>query len=108
MACKAFGCCEVPEESTLLRAVCGFVEGSQEKCNLVDDVEVARVESRCSEKERKKLLTQMVTYMYNGEIAKDIEQKVLRKKRFSTVKLARESDTNSSFNPSALGAIASC
>ena len=28
--------------------------------------------------------------------------------RFSTVKLARVSDKNSSFNPSALGAIASC
>jgi hypothetical protein len=33
---------------------------------------------------------------------------VLRKKRFSTVKLARVSDINSSFTPSALGAISSC
>ncbi len=41
--------------------------------------------------------------MYNGEVAKKLEVNVLRKKRFSTVKLARVSDMNSSFNPSALG-----
>ena len=41
-------------------------------------------------------------------VRSDLEKKVLRKKRFSTVKLARVSDMSSSFNPSALGAIASC
>ncbi len=46
--------------------------------------------------------------MYNGEVVQDLEKKVLRRKRFSTVKLARTSDMNSSFNVSALGAIASC
>ncbi len=46
--------------------------------------------------------------MYNGEVGKNLEENVLRKKRFSTVKLARVSDMNSSFNLSALGAIASC
>ncbi len=50
----------------------------------------------------------MVTFMYNGEVAQELEMKVLRQKRFSTVKLAGESDMNSSFNRSALGAIASC
>ena len=60
------------------------------------------------EKDRKEMLTQMVTFMYNGEVAQEMEMKLLRKKRFSTVKLARVSDMNSSFNPSALGAIASC
>lgn len=56
------------------------------------------------EKDRKEMLTQMVTFMYNGEVAQELEMKVLRKKRFSTVKLARVSDMNSSFHPSALGA----
>jgi aspartate oxidase len=60
------------------------------------------------EKDRKEMLTQMVTFMYNGEVAQEMEMKLLRKKRFSTVKLALVSDMNSSFNPSALGAIASC
>jgi hypothetical protein len=41
-------------------------------------------------------------------VAKQIEDNLMRKKRISTVKLARVSDMNSSFNPSALGAIASC
>ena len=50
----------------------------------------------------------MVTHMYNGEVAHDLEQMVLKKKRFSTVKLARVSDMNSTFTPSSLGAIASC
>ncbi len=29
--CQAFGCSEVPIESNLFRAACGFVEGSQEQ-----------------------------------------------------------------------------
>ena len=58
------------------------------------------------EKGRKELLTQMVTHMYEGAVAQDLEKKVLRKKRFSTVKLARVSDMSSSCNASALGAIA--
>ena len=50
----------------------------------------------------------MVTYMFDGEVEKQLERNVIKKKRFSTVKLARVSDMNSTFNPSALGAIASC
>jgi hypothetical protein len=42
------------------------------------------------------------------EVVQELEKKVLRRKHFSTVKLARTSDMNSSFNASALGAIASC
>jgi hypothetical protein len=45
--------------------------------------------------------------MYSGEVAQELELKVLRKKEFSAVKLARVSDMNSSLNPSGLGAIAS-
>ena len=52
------------------------------------------------------LLAQIVSFMYNGEVAKELKANVLRKKRFSTVKLARVSDKNSSFNPSALLPIA--
>jgi hypothetical protein len=106
--CTAFGCCDVAQDTTLFRAACGFVEGSQEVCHECVDDESGNVVPRCSKKERKKLLTQMVTYMYNGEVVQDLEKKVLRRKRFSTVKLARTSDMNSIFNASALGAIASC
>ena len=121
--CKAFGCCDILPESTLFRAVCGFVEGSQEQYHQVDEdesqdvgnylkllgkIDISEKATRCMEKDRKELLTQMVTFMYNGEVAQDLELKVLRKKRLSTVKLACVSDMNSSFNPSALGAIASC
>ena len=60
--------------------------------------------------ERNERLSQIVIFMYNGEVAKQIMYNgaKMRKKRFSTAKLARVSDMNSSFNPSALGAIASC
>jgi hypothetical protein len=117
---EAFGCFSIPEDSTLFRAVCGFMEGSQEGSAenrwLVDDY-VKRLHKtkdeegatrRATKFGRKELLSQIVSFMYNGEIAKQLEDNVLRKKRFSTVKLARVSDTNSSFNPSALGAISSC
>ncbi len=29
--CRAFGCCDILPESTLFRAACGFVVGSQEQ-----------------------------------------------------------------------------
>jgi hypothetical protein len=121
--CKAFGCCDILPESTLFRAACSFVVGSQEQYHQCDDDEsqgvgnylklrgkndISEEATRCMEKHRKEMLTQMVTFMYNGEVAQELELKVLRKKRFSTVKLARVSDMNSSSNPSALGAIASC
>ena len=123
LVCRAFGSSDIPTDSTLFRAACGFVEGSQEQyhhcdegelrlgCNILkrlDKNEEAVRATRCMEKQRKELLTQMVTFMFEGEVALDIEKTVLRKKRFSTVKLARVSDMSSSFNPSALGAIASC
>jgi hypothetical protein len=60
------------------------------------------------EKGRKRLLLQMVTSMYDDEIVKVIEQGVLKRKRFSTVNLARVSDMHSTFNPSAVGSIAQC
>jgi hypothetical protein len=116
----AFGSNSIPEDSTLFRVVCGFMEGSQEMYDhnrrFVADY-VKRLDnkdntegmgSRATKFGRKEMLSQMVSFMYNGEVAKQLELQVLRKKRFSTVKLARVSDMNSSFNPSALGAIASC
>jgi hypothetical protein len=117
--CKAFGCCDILPESTLFRAACGFVVGSQEQYHQDEDddsrgvgiylkllgkKDISEKATRCMEKDRKEMLTQMVTFMYNGEVAQELEMKVLRKKRFSTVKLARVSDMNSSFHPSALGA----
>jgi hypothetical protein len=102
--CKAFGCCEVAADSRLFRAACGFVQGSQDQYQPCDDGEFgaglhnfnrqdknedAVKATRCMEKGRKELLTQMVTYMYQGEVGQDLERKVLRKKRFSTVKLSK-------------------
>jgi len=116
---EAFGSNAIPVDSTLFRAIYGFMEGSQECCTentwLLDDyverldnIEKERTVTRATKCGRKTLLSQMVAFMYNGEVAKELEKNVLRKKRFSTIKLARVSDMNSSFNPSALGAIASC
>jgi hypothetical protein len=116
----AFGTNCIPEDSSLFRAVCGFMQGSQEghddnrrfvseyvqRLDNNNDSEVTSL--RATKTGRKGLLAQIVSFMYNGEVAQELEVNFLRKKRFSTVKLARVSDMNSSFNPSALGAIASC
>ena len=117
---EAFGINSIAEDSTLFRVVCGFMEGSQEcydgSANYVvdyikrlDDTKDNEVTAqRATKAGRKVLLMQIVSLMYNGEVATQLEANVLRKKRFSTVKLARVSDMNCSFNPRALGAIASC
>jgi hypothetical protein len=116
---EAFGSLTIPEDSTLFQAVCGFIEGSQDgeeenKWYVADYIQrrdrtehVPKV-IRATKVSRKELLTQMVTYMFDGEVEKQLERNVIKKKRFSTVKLARVSDMNSTFNPSSLGAIASC
>ncbi len=102
---EAFGANSIPEESTLFQAVCGFMEGSQEgyddtKWFVTDYVKrLYKKESegktiRATKFGRKELLTRMVAFMYRGEVAKHLEENVLRRKRFSTVKLARVSDMN--------------
>ena len=116
---EAFGNSAIPEDSSLFQAVCGFIEGSQDGkdddkwyvadyIQRLDKTEHGGKATRATKNSRKELLSQMVTYMYDGDVVKQLERNVIRKKRFSTVKLARVSDMNSTFNPSALGAIASC
>jgi len=75
----------------------------------LDDTKDKEVSAqRATKAGRKVLLTQIVSLMYNGEVATQLEANMLRKNRFSTVQLARVSDMNCSFSPRALGAIASC
>jgi hypothetical protein len=111
---KALGCSKCCEDSPLFHAALGFMKGSQLKSQIVganEDqmvVEGTKHDRRCNDKGRKSLLTQMVTYMFDGEVLRDIEASILRKKRFCTVTLARVSDMNSTFNPSALGCISKC
>ena len=70
-----FGCCGVAQDTTLFRAACGLVEGPQELCHECVDDETGSVAARCSKKERKKLLTQMVTYTYNGELFRILKKR---------------------------------
>lgn len=121
---EAFGCHSIPEDSTLFQAVCGFFEGCQDgyednrwhvyeyikrlDTNQNKDNETKDLKLRASKASKKELLSNMVLYMFAGDVASQLEKNVVRKRRFSTVKLARVSDMQSSFNPSALGAIASC
>jgi hypothetical protein len=62
--CTAFGCCEVGQDTTLFRAACGFVEGSQDICLECVGDETGIVAGRCTKKQRKELLMQMVTYIF--------------------------------------------
>jgi hypothetical protein len=90
---EAFGCFSIREDSTLFRAVCGFMEGSQEGSAenrwLVDDY-VKRLDKtedeegatrRATKFGWKEPLSQIVSFTYNGEVAKQLEDNVLRKKR---------------------------
>jgi hypothetical protein len=101
------------EDSSLYHAALGFMKGSQlqnqsERRNEdIIDGDQALAEKWCGRTEWKTLLAQMVRYMYDGEIVRDIEAD-LKKKRFCTVTLARVSDLNSTFNASAVGFISKC
>jgi hypothetical protein len=57
---------------------------------------------------RKKLLADMIPYMYDGEIMRDTMAAIVKKKRFCTVTLGRVSDMNSTFTASAVGCISKC
>ena len=116
---EAFGSYAVLVDSPLYHAAHGFMKGSQQQYHSGKNESSRFVapwmaeldnepETRCMAKERKRLLAEMVLLMYEGEIGKDIELSVLKRKRFSTVHLARVSDMQSTFNPSALGSIAKC
>ena len=116
---EAFGSYALLADSPLYHAAYGFMKGSQQQYHRGKNVSSRFVaswmaeldnepESRCMAKERKRLLAEMVMFMYEGEIGKEIELSVLKRKRFSTVTLVRVSDMYSTFNPSALGSIAKC
>jgi hypothetical protein len=114
--CEAFGCSKFDERSAVFHAALGFMKGSQlknhsrqnEENKGEQDDDPTGPEKRCMKKGRKILLAEMVAQMYEGEIARDIEQAILKTKRFCTVTLARVSDMHSTFNASAVGAIGNC
>ena len=116
---QAFGGRAVSEDAPVFQAAFGFMKGCQLKnstcyngrrkcvrnrCQAVDK----SPEKRCMMKSRKKILHDMMTHMYDGAIVKEVERAVLKRKRFSTVNLVRESDMHSTFNASAVGSIAKC
>jgi len=117
--CEAFGCYALHVDSPLYHAAVGFMKGSQQQNHTGKNErgrssvawlvkEDKEPETRCMQKDRKNLLALMVNHMYDGTIGRDIEIAVWKRKRFSTVSLARVSDMHSTFNPSALGSIAKC
>ena len=109
--CRALGVKELSRDSLLHRAAGGFLRGSQQQKQCIGGLkeEAAPIRlQRCGTTERKHLLLQMVTEMYDGDILRDIERSLLKKKRFSTVGLARESDMYSTFNIRAVGSIGKC
>jgi hypothetical protein len=116
---QAFGGCAVAEDAPVFQAALGFMKGCQLKnrrstngpryyvgrrCSVVDK----SPEKRCMNKNRKKILHDMMRHMYDGYVVKEVERTVLKRKRFSTVNLARVSDMHSTFNASAVGSIAKC
>jgi hypothetical protein len=107
---KVFGGYDVCDDSPLFNAAAGFMMGSQLKNHSFteDAMRDKPADHRSTDKVRKSLLAQMVTHMFEGEIGRNIERAVLKRKRFSTVQLVRVSDIHSTFNASAVGSIAKC
>ncbi len=85
--CKAFGSNDVSEDSPPFKAAAGFMMGCQQKNLILMDNETGEIqtETRCTDRGRKHLLAEMVTHMYDGEIIREIERAVLKRKRFSIV-----------------------
>ncbi len=88
---ESFGTYSIPEHSTLFRAAQGFFAGSQDAddddiwfvgdyIKRLDKIEPDGKAIRASKAGRKELLTQMVSYMFDGEVAKQLEQNVIKKK----------------------------
>jgi hypothetical protein len=98
------------EDSPLFKVAAGFMMGCQQKNLISMDNETGKKqpETSCMERGRKHPLAEMVTHMYDGDIGREIERAVLKRKRFSTVQLARVSDMHSIFNARAVGSIAKC
>ena len=79
---EAFGSNSIPEDSPLYQAVCGFIAGSQDgeeenrwfvadyikRLHKTENVEKV---IRASKAGRKALLSQMVTYMFDGAVVKE-------------------------------------
>jgi hypothetical protein len=88
---ESFGTYTIPEDSTLFHAALGFLAGSQDGddenrlfvadyIKRLDKTEHDGKAIRASKAGRKELLTQMVTYLFEGEVAKQLEQNVKKKK----------------------------
>jgi hypothetical protein len=81
---KAFGKSDCCVESPLFQAALGFMKGSQvqkqtERRQDEDqmDLDCTVAERRCGKEMRKTLLAKMITYMYDGEIMRDITAAII-------------------------------
>ena len=72
------------------------------------DKDCTGTSTRTSKAMRKKIMKAIIKYGFRGELQKELEQEIVKKKRFKVYDLAKLSDLESKFNSEALGSIAHC
>jgi len=72
------------------------------------DKDCTGTSTRTSKEMRKKIMKAIIKYGFRGELQKELEQEIVKKKRFKVYDLAKLSDLESKFNSEALGSIAHC
>jgi hypothetical protein len=98
--CRAFDWCPETADPALLRAACGFWDG----CSNRDLGGDARVSCRT----RKDIWLELTCVGFKGKVMDELNQAFRKENCFDVIELARRSDVNCQFNPTAVGAVAHC
>jgi hypothetical protein len=71
-----------------------------------DKEDCTETSTRTSKEMRKKIMKAIIKYGFRGELHKELEQEIVKKKQFKVYDLEKLSDLESKFNSEALGSIA--
>ena len=74
----------------------------------LEDDELPENRPRCSKKQRVAIFNELLVKGFDGDAMLQMQKMWARSKRFSVVRLAKVSDMDSSFNPTAVGAMRAC
>jgi hypothetical protein len=97
--CRAFGWSRKTADPALLRAACGFWEGT---------ITEGHAEDRTSVKTRQEIWYELTCQGFQGKIVNKMDKAFKATSKFDVIKLARKSDVESRFNATSLGAVAQC
>jgi hypothetical protein len=97
--CRAFGWSRKTADPALLRAACGFWDGT---------INGGHGEDRTSVQTRQEIWYELTCQGFQGKIVNKMDKAFKATSKFDVIKLARKSDVESRFNATSLGAVAQC